>query len=80
MVDELAGPVLQGLVHNLAGADQPMMIKIPHLTNEAEHADQVTQIVLDYMSTPKLQYTVQNLGQIPIDQYNHLPQNLAFWF
>ncbi len=80
MVEELAGPVPQRLVHNLTGADKPVQIKIPHLANETECADQVAQIALDYSAVPNIQYTIGNLGQIPTDQYNFLPQSPAFWF
>ncbi len=80
MVEELAGPVPQCLVHNLTGANKPVQIKIPSLANEEEHADQVAQIALDYSADLNIQYTISDLGQIPTDQYNFLPQSPAFWF
>ncbi len=80
MVDELVGPVPHHLVHNLMGAGKPVQVKIPRLANETEHEDQVAQIALNYSVDPNIQYTISNLGQIPTDQYNFLPQNPAFWF
>ncbi len=78
MVDELAGPVPQHLVHNLMGTDKPVQVKIPWLANEEEHAYQVAQIALDYSADPNIQYTIDNLGQIPINQYNFLPHSTTF--
>ncbi len=40
----------------------------------------MAQISLDYAGNPNLQYTINNLGQIPTDQYNFLPQSPVFWF
>ncbi len=47
---------------------------------EAEHTGQEVQIALDCVVNPNLRYTISNLGQIPTDQYNFLPQSPAFWF